>query len=67
MNETIVNNIMKLAKKKGLNLARLEATSKIGNGTIGKWVAGKNNPSLRTLEKVADTLGVSVTYLMRKE
>ena len=51
------------ADQKGLTISELEKQSGLGNGVIrGKKTA---SPNARKLEAVADTLGVSVDYLLK--
>lgn len=52
-----------LAEKKHISLKQLEVKAGIGNGTIGKW--REANPSVDTLKKVADALGVTVSTLVK--
>ena len=58
----LLENIIRLCKKRGISIAKLEREVGIGNGTIGKW--GKSSPTVDSLKKVADHFGVSVDALL---
>lgn len=60
----VLKNIEELCRKKGTNIHQLELKAGIGNGTIRRW--DKSEPSLSSLFKVADALGVSVNSLIRE-
>ena len=62
---TITKNLRKLREAKGLSQEKLARLSDVANNTIIKIEAGKNqNPTLETLKKVAQALGVSVDDLI---
>lgn len=61
----IFNNIKKLCKEKNISIARLEAETGIGNGTIGRWQ--KSSPRIDTLKKIADYFGVSIEYFLEEQ
>lgn len=50
------------AKKKGLNISQLERKAGLSRGSINKW--RKSSPTLDTLEKVAEAMGLKVTTLI---
>ncbi len=58
----IYKNVVSLCKKAGISIARLEAETGIGNGTIGRW--NTSSPSVERLKKVADFFGVTVDSLI---
>lgn len=58
----IYENIVLLCKKAGISIARLEAETGIGNGTIGRWK--KSSPNIDNVKKVADFFGVTVDRLI---
>ncbi|PIV25066.1 DNA-binding protein [Candidatus Berkelbacteria bacterium CG03_land_8_20_14_0_80_40_36] len=61
----ITKNLRKLREAKGLSQEKLARLSDVANNTIIKIEAGKNqNPTLETLKKVAQALGVSVDDLI---
>jgi len=59
----IYETVKAIAEKRGISLKQLEVKAGIGNGTIGKW--REANPSVDTLKKVADALGVTVSTLVK--
>ena len=62
----ITKTLRKLRKAKGLSQEKLARLADVANNTIIKIEAGKNqNPTLETLKKVAQALGVSVDNLIK--
>lgn len=61
----VLRNIEDLCNKKGVSIARLEADSGIGNGTIKRWE--KSTPTLRSLQKIATYFGVGIEDLLEDE
>lgn len=61
----MLEKVKKIAKEKGLSIAALENKAEIGNGTISRW--DKSKPNLKTLEKIAAVLDVSVTDLLEQD
>ena len=57
----MVERIRELCKKQGTSITKLEQSLGFGNGVIGRW--GKSKPSYDRVEKVANALNVSVSYL----
>jgi transcriptional regulator with XRE-family HTH domain len=59
-------NLKKLREQKGLSQDRLAKLADIANNTIIKIEQGENkNPTLDTLKKLAEALGVSVDDLIK--
>ena len=58
----IYDNVASLCKTACISIARLEAETGIGNGTIGRWK--KSSPNVDTVKKIADFFGVSVDRLI---
>ena len=56
--------ILKLCKEAGIN--QTELADKIGLSRVGLSKAINGNPTIGTLEKIADALGVPVTELFEK-
>lgn len=52
------------ATKRGKSIRQLEMEAKVGNGTITKWKT--SSPTLESLEKVAEALGLDVTTLIKR-
>lgn len=59
---TTFDRVKELAKKRGLSLLQLNDKAKLGKNAIYKWRT--STPGIDSLEKVADVLGVSVSYLL---
>jgi len=60
----IYSAVREIASKKNMSIHSIEKDLKLSNGTISKW--NKSNPSAFNLQKVADYLGVTSTYLLNK-
>lgn len=58
----ILSNIMRLCKKRGISVARLERELGFGNATIRGW--GSSSPNVDNLKKVADFFGVTIDSLI---
>ena len=66
-NSTIANNIKKYREKLGVSQDRLSKLADVTYNTIIKIESGSNtNPTIGTMEKIADALKVSVDDLIRK-
>ena len=60
----LARNLKKLREKKGLSQHRLAKLADVANNTIIKIEQGENiNPTLATLKKIAEALGVSLDEL----
>ena len=59
---TLFERIKSLAKTRGMSLNQVAEKAGLGEKTIYKWK--KQDPRTETLAKVADVLGVSVSYLI---
>ena len=60
----IYTRILKLAKKQGYSIRKIESICNFSNGTIRAWRI-KDNPPVRKLKQVADLLGVSLSDLIK--
>ncbi len=58
--ERVRRNIIKLRKQKDYTQERLAYESDISKGYLSEIEAGKKSPTIRTLEKLADTLEISL-------
>lgn len=59
------NKIKELRKEKGYTFAKLSELSRISTGRLSDLATGKrNNPTMDTLIKLADALGVSLDELV---
>ena len=61
----MVDKIRRLCQDQGKSLFSLEKECGLGNGTINKW--DRNSPSVAKVAAVADSLGVSVSYLIGEQ
>ena len=62
----LAENLRRIRKAKGLTQEKLARLADLTNNTIIKIEAGKNqNPTLDTLKKIAEALGVSVDELIK--
>lgn len=57
-----IDRIKQMAKKQGLSLKETAMKSGIGENSIYRWQ--KQTPTTSSIQKVADTLHVSVDYLL---
>ncbi|MHC5190098.1 helix-turn-helix domain-containing protein [Enterococcus cecorum] len=60
----IYTRILKLAKKRGYSIRKIESICNFSNGTIRAWRIN-DNPPVRKLKQVADLLGVSLSDLIK--
>lgn len=58
----MVERIRELCKQRGTSITKLEQSLGFGNGVIGRW--SKSKPSYDRIEKVANALDVSVSYIV---
>lgn len=59
----IYDNIKRICKEKNISVAAVEKQAKLSNGTICKW--NKSSPTVDSLKKVADILGVTIDELVK--
>ena len=65
-NQNLSKNIKRLREAKGLSQEKLARLADVANNTLIKMETGENkNPTLETLKKVAQALGVSVDNLIK--
>lgn len=57
---------VKLMEENGLTPYRVAKEAGITQATLSRWKTGKVNPSLETLQVLADYFHVSIDYLMGK-
>lgn len=63
----LAEKIKKLRQERGWSQDYLAEKVGIGQQYISKYESGKLSPSFKTLEKLADTFGVSVDFLRTRE
>ena len=54
---------MQLLQNKGLTPYEISKQTGVSQATLSEWKLGKSTPRPKTLKKLADYLGVSVSYL----
>lgn len=59
--------LYKLREKKGLSTRKFADSADISHSSVGRLEAGETNPSLTTLLKIADALGVDMNTLTGKK
>jgi len=65
-NQNLSKNVKRLREVKGLSQEKLARLADVANNTLIKMETGENkNPTLETLKKVAQALGVSVDNLIK--
>jgi transcriptional regulator with XRE-family HTH domain len=64
--EALMDRIRELRNIKGVSQARLAVTAGMDPATLNRIEQGKGNPNLKTLEKLADALGVGVIDLLEE-
>ena len=65
-NQELSKNLKKLREKKGFSQDRLAKLADVANNTVIKIEQGDDkNPTLETLKKLSDALGVSLDDLIK--
>lgn len=59
--------IKELCKQKGITLISLAEAIDVARPTMSNFVSGKTKPSMDTLEKLAEALGVDIAELFRPQ
>jgi transcriptional regulator with XRE-family HTH domain len=60
----IIERILALIEKHGITKNKLAVETGISSGLIGDWVAGRKEPSLKNIVKIAEYFNVSIDYLV---
>ena len=63
--QRFAKNMKKLRKAKGLSQGDIHRTTGIDRAYISNLEAGKQNPTLETIAKIAESLGVSSGELLK--
>jgi transcriptional regulator with XRE-family HTH domain len=61
----LYKKIKELCRNKGISIYHLEKVLKLSTGSICKW--DKSVPRADTLQKVAEYLGVPISYLLDED
>lgn len=64
---TIGDRIKQVRTEKGLTQKQLGELSKTSEGTVRQYEIGKRQPRIEQLKRIADALGVGVSYLLSGE
>ena len=59
-----LDNLFREISKRGLSLKKISDETGISAGLLSEWKNGNHNPSLNTIERLADYLDCSVDYLI---
>jgi len=64
LHRAFTQRLKALMAQKGLSVNRLADFSGVGRGRMSEIATGRSSPTLRTLGKIADGLGVAVRDLL---
>lgn len=64
--ENLGSNIRRYRLKKGLTQEQLSQLSEVSEAYVSRLEAGKRNPTVNVLAKIAEILGVELEMLFRK-
>jgi transcriptional regulator with XRE-family HTH domain len=67
MENEVLTHIRELCNKRGWTIYRLAIESKIGHTTLGNLFKRNNVPTIPTLEKICDGLGISLSDFFLKD
>ena len=65
VDEPVLNRILETMKEKGANQQDVAQYLGLGNGTFTKWKYDNGKSYMKHLNKIAEYLGVSRTYLLK--
>ncbi len=66
MHENIINIIKERRKSLQITQETLSELSGVGLRTLKQFESGKGNPTLKTLHKIADVLGMEINLKIKK-
>ena len=61
--DRVRRNIIRIRKEKGYTQERLAYESEVSKGYLSEIESGKKSPTVKTLGKLAETLGISLSRL----
>ena len=67
MSEALAKNLKKYLDNQGIGMVTFAQRAGVGSATIHEIVSGKASPTLKTLEKIATAMGVTVNDLLKEE
>jgi transcriptional regulator with XRE-family HTH domain len=53
--------------RKKINMTQLSKETGVGLATLSDWKAGRNSPTVKNLEKLADYFGVTEAYFLKED
>lgn len=62
----IGKNIDRLMHRNRINQSELSKIIGVSESAVGKWVLGKNAPSMGNVQKMADYFGVKMAYILEE-
>jgi transcriptional regulator with XRE-family HTH domain len=65
--ENLINTIKERRKNLKVNQENLAKLSGVGLRTLKQFESGKGNPTLQTIQKIADVLGLEVCLKVKTE
>ena len=65
VDEPVLNRILETMKEKGVNQQEVSRYLGLGNGVFTKWKYDNGKSYMKHLNKIAEYLGVSRTYLLK--
>ncbi|MBR1911711.1 MAG: helix-turn-helix domain-containing protein [Treponema sp.] len=67
MNISFINKVEEILRIKGMSQKELASRIGVSEVTVSRWLNGERNPSVRTVEKLAEVLETSASYLLSEE
>jgi transcriptional regulator with XRE-family HTH domain len=67
MENEVLMHIRELCNKRGWTIYRLAIESNIGHTTLGNLFKRNNIPTIPTLEKICDGLGITLSYFFSED
>lgn len=64
--DTFVTNLIKFRKLKGITQIQLSEMADLSTGMIGQIESRKRNPTLITVQKIADALNIPASDLLKE-
>lgn len=65
--DDVFRRVERLMTRKKINMTQLANETGVGLSTLSDWKAGRNSPTLKNIEKLADYFGVSASYFFKED
>lgn len=65
--DDVFRRVEKLMNRKKINMTQLSKETGVGLATLSDWKAGRNSPTVKNLEKLADYFGVTEAYFLKED